>query len=109
MLGNALTQASLVGDARGYVDANKKFKFAIVEAAGSEPLTDLVERLWLQVGPFMHLYQTDVRHQVKIDRHEQIVDAIEKGDGPAARREVERDIRDGMDFLLEKTGSSDSK
>lgn len=99
-LADALTDASLSGDARGYVNANNKFKFAIVEAAESEPLMDLVERLWLQVGPFMHLFQTDVRHQAEIDRHHQVVEAISKGDGDTARLEIERDIRDGIAFLL---------
>lgn len=105
-LADAVTEASLSGDARGYVSANKKFKFAVVDAAGSEPLMDLVERLWLQVGPFMHLFQTDVRHQAEIDRHHQAVAAIAKGDGETARIELERDIRDGIEFLL-RTAPSD--
>ncbi len=105
-LADALTEASLAGDEPGYANANKRFKFAIVEAAGSEPLMDLVERLWLQVGPFMHLFRTDVRHQAVIDRHHQTVDAIARGDGRAAREELERDIRDGMDFLVRTTSAS---
>ena len=105
-LAKAITEASLSGDAHAYVSANKKFKFEVVEAAGSVPLMDLVERLWLQIGPFMHLFQTDVRHQAEIDRHDQVVEAIARGDGKTARFELERDIRDGMDFLIRTTDAS---
>jgi len=99
-LADALTEASENGDARGYVRANKAFKFAVVTAARSEPLMDLVERLWLQVGPFMHLFQTDVHHQAQIDRHHQAVAAIARHDAAAASDEITRDILDGIQFLL---------
>ncbi|MCA0042508.1 GntR family transcriptional regulator [Celeribacter litoreus] len=98
-LADALSEASVAGDARGYVNANKKFKFAVVEAAASEPLQDLVSRLWLQVGPFMYMFQNDVAHQAEIDRHHQVVDAIREGDAERARVEMERDILDGIEFL----------
>lgn len=99
-LADILTEASNSGDAHGYVKANKAFKFAVVATAKSEPLLDLVERLWLQVGPFMYLFQRDVNHQAEIDRHHQVVEAIAKHDAATAKAEVERDILDGIDFLI---------
>lgn len=100
-----LTEASLFGDANGYMAANQEFKFAVVAAARSEALADLVERLWLQVGPFMRFYINDIRRQHYLDRHEEVVEALRRRDGEAARLAIERDILDGADFLLEHSSN----
>lgn len=100
-IANDLTQASKDGDAERYIDLNQKFKFGIVAAAHSESLADLVERLWLQVGPFMRYYAREVSKQYALDRHDDAVAALRTRDGAAARKAIEQDILDGADFLFE--------
>jgi DNA-binding GntR family transcriptional regulator len=99
-IGNALTKASLDGDPDAYLSLNQRFKFAVVAAAEAPVLADLVERLWLQVGPFMRFYHTDVRAQHDLDKHLDAIEALERGDGPAARQAIETDILEGADFLF---------
>lgn len=99
-IGKALTEASMAGDAEGYIVLNQRFKFAVVAAAEKPALADLVERLWLQVGPFMRFYATDVRAQHELDKHMEAIQALEEGDGAAARAAIENDILEGADFLF---------
>ena len=68
---------------------------------GDPVLADLIERLWLQVGPFMHYYVRDISAQADTDEYAVIVDALKSGDGPAARAAMERDVRAGWLFLAE--------
>lgn len=96
-----LTKASKDADAEKYIDLNQKFKFGIVAAARSESLGDLVERLWLQVGPFMRFYSSEVSEQHALDRHEEAVEALKRRDGASARKAIEDDILDGANFLFE--------
>lgn len=98
---NDLTRSSMENDAERYIELNQKFKFGVVAAAKSEALADLVERLWLQVGPFMRYYASEVSKQHVLDRHDEAVEALRKRDGPAARKAIEQDILDGANFLFE--------
>ncbi|MFB2550847.1 GntR family transcriptional regulator [Ensifer soli] len=95
-----LTAASKAADAERYIDLNQRFKFGIVAAARSAALEDLVSRLWLQVGPFMRYYASEVSAQHALDRHDDAVEALKRRDGPAARIAIESDILDGANFLF---------
>lgn len=107
-IGDALTKASLAGDADAYLRYNQRFKFAVVAAADAPALADLVERLWLQVGPFMRFYHTDVRAQHELDKHTDAIEALERGDGAAARQAIEADILEGADFLFKSWKNSET-
>ena len=94
-----LTRASKANDASTYLQANRSFKFLVVSAARMPVLQDLIESLWMRIGPFMSHYATDIRHQHEIDQHDNVVKSIEKGDGAAARKAMARDIIAGAGFL----------
>ena len=99
-IGEKLTKASKSGDADAYITLNQKFKFAVVASAKSPVLGELVERLWLQVGPFMRFYAAEVHVQHELDRHMEAIDSMARGDAVAARQAIERDIIDGAEFLF---------
>lgn len=99
-LATQLTDAAENNEAKAYIEANRAFKFAVFDIAASPALRDLIERVWLQIGPFMSYYSQDVRVQIETDEHDAIVDALAKADGEAARRAIELDIRGGADFIL---------
>lgn len=99
-IGDRLTRSALGGDATAYVVANRQFKFAVVRMAESPALEDLVQRLWVQVGPFMGFYNTEVRAQADLDQHHQVIAALEARDGRKARKAIEKDIMDGLDYLF---------
>lgn len=100
LIGDRLTEASKAGDAEAYITLNQKFKFAVVAAAKSPVLAELVEQLWMQVGPFMRFYAADVHIQHELDKHVEAVEAMARGDAVAARLAIERDILDGAEFLF---------
>jgi DNA-binding GntR family transcriptional regulator len=100
------TDAAQSGSAEQYLDFNQRFKFAIYRAARSPVLEDLIERLWIQIGPFMHYYTRDIRIQVETDEHWAVLAALQEENGVAAREAIVRDIRGGADFLM-KIGDFD--
>jgi DNA-binding GntR family transcriptional regulator len=96
-----LSAAAEQNHAPRYLKANRTFKFTIFEAANSPAMIDLIERVWLQIGPFLRYYAKDVRDQIDTDEHHAIVEALANGDGPAARAAMKRDINGGKKYLLE--------
>lgn len=94
-----LADAVKVND-RAYLELNQVFKFTVCGAAGSHALTDLVERLWLQYGPFMHYYAQDIKLLSETDEYSTIVDALRRGDAKEARLATARDILGGAAFIV---------
>jgi DNA-binding GntR family transcriptional regulator len=99
VLSDRLGEAVMAGDV-SYIQLNWQFKFEVYSAA-SPVLMDLIERLWLQVGPFLTYYAQDVTAQAETDEYENVVDALSRGDGRAAREATERDITGGAEYLRE--------
>jgi DNA-binding GntR family transcriptional regulator len=95
-------------DARTYLQLNQEFHFLIYEAAKSPVLLSLIERLWLQAGPF--IAQTFTREGVNagLEKHAIVVDALKSRDAAAARRAIESDIREAADLLLASHNFPDS-
>lgn len=98
-LAKALTEAAGRNSIE-YLDLNQEYKFTICDASGSPALRDLVERLWLQYGPFMHTYVQDFRALSLTDEYVDVAKALAKGDAAEARAAMERDIHGGVDFIL---------
>jgi len=98
--GAELTSTAHENDADRYIQANQNFKFTIFAAANSPALEDMIIRLWLRIGPFMRYYAKDVRSQIDSDEHDDIIEALARRDGPAAKAAIESDIRGGAAFLL---------
>ena len=96
-----LSAAAEQNNASRYLKANQTFKFTIFEAANSPAMVDLIERVWLQIGPFLRYYAKDVRDQIETDEHHAIVEALVRGDGLAAKAAIKRDINGGKKYLLE--------
>lgn len=101
----ALTQAARNQDIDAYLLHNYEFKFQIYRASHSEALNFLIETLWLQVGPFLRQFggrfNGNLDGILEIDYHEEVVDALERGDAAAAGDAMRRDIAEGKEFLLE--------
>jgi DNA-binding GntR family transcriptional regulator len=99
-----LTAAARSGDINAYLVANYDFKFSIYRHCGNAPLLFLIETLWMRVGPFLRRYGDAFEGKLSgildIDYHEQALEALEKGDGPAARAAIVRDLSEGAAFLL---------
>jgi DNA-binding GntR family transcriptional regulator len=97
-----MTAAVKAGDRTRYRSANQEFHFCIYAAANSPIMSNVIETLWLQAGPYLSLSFAD-NSTVPIvfqNRHEQAIEAINRSDGEAARIAIAGDISDAMEKLL---------
>ncbi|MDO9440438.1 MAG: GntR family transcriptional regulator [Beijerinckiaceae bacterium] len=93
------------------VELNKRFHFAVYDAAQSPVLVEIIRALWLKAGPVINL---DLRGNpdrlAKGDAvrcHADIRKAIEAGDASAARDGMAADITSAANFILSRGGLAD--
>ena len=87
------------GDVAAALVRNRAFRFALYELAGMPALVDMIERLWLQIGPTLNfLYpQAAAPGEHSYDR---ILLALENRDVAAVRAAIDSAIEDGNAILL---------
>jgi DNA-binding GntR family transcriptional regulator len=84
------------------LEANRAFHFRLYEASGSAVLIPIIESLWLQSGPVVRAAAAAFDPASKISAphyHGEILDALERGDGDAARDALARDIGRAFDLV----------
>jgi DNA-binding GntR family transcriptional regulator len=82
------------GAVRKYVDLNWHFHFKIYGLAGMPQLTDLIESLWLQIGPMIN------KQLAAFDHHQAAIDALTRRDGAAARLAIAKDLSEARETLI---------
>ena|ERR1700729_240190 len=88
-------------------DANREFHLALVAASGNEFLLQFVERLWVaRIGATIYERQVETQERMVLDvrEHEQILEAIEAGDGRRAESLTRRHLADAMKRSLDILG-----
>jgi DNA-binding GntR family transcriptional regulator len=88
-------------------EANREFHLALVAASGNDYLLQLVERLWVaRIGATIYERQVETQERMVLDvrEHEQILDAIEAGDGRRAESLTRRHLADAMKRSLDILG-----
>ncbi|MEN9435135.1 MAG: hypothetical protein RLZZ422_2724, partial [Pseudomonadota bacterium] len=76
--------------------ANQAFHRYLYEANPHQVSVPLIERLWLQLGPFWRVTASLLDEYYQIDRHQEMITALERKNAFALQRALEADIRDGM-------------
>jgi DNA-binding GntR family transcriptional regulator len=77
-----------------YLDANEDFHLALYRACGSPLLVELIETVWLQVGPISNLLFDDARFAASLnDAHDGLMRRLKRRDAEGVRRAIERDLR----------------
>jgi DNA-binding GntR family transcriptional regulator len=88
------------------VELNKTFHFAVYEAAHSPILVEIIRALWLKAGPVINLdLRANPERLAKGDAirfHANLRDAIDAGDGAAARQSIAADIGGAAEFILSR-------
>jgi DNA-binding GntR family transcriptional regulator len=83
-------------------EQNRAFHFAIYRQSGSVVLLPIIESLWLQFGPYLR--EASERFDGGDGRgtnfHLEMLDALSKGDGIAARAALEADIGRAFDLVM---------
>ncbi|OYO28020.1 GntR family transcriptional regulator [Janthinobacterium sp. PC23-8] len=93
----ALTQemarAIAASDCKAYLEANEAFHVTLYRAGGSPLLMELIETIWLKVGPISNQLFEDGRFALKLnDAHEDVLAALKQRDGARVRRAIEQDM-----------------
>lgn len=84
-----------------YLDANHRFKFAIYEYCESPVLLSIIDKLWLQAGPFLrNLANRNLRGAMTLQYHAAALDALQARDATLAARAISEDIEEGLAHVL---------
>lgn len=81
---------------------NQAFHFAIYRQSGSAVLLPIIESLWLQFGPYLRAASErfDGGEGRGTNFHVEILAALARGDGAAARGALEADIGRSFDLVM---------
>lgn len=88
------------GDVKKFLAQNQRMRFVIYQAIDSPTLMPIIESLWLQVGPFFNLSMTEPHLRRSLSYDLAAINALKRGDGPEARKWIERDISETGDYIL---------
>ena len=95
----AIDAAIAAGDDDAYMTNNHAFHFTLYRAQTGATMTQLIETLWLQFGPFMRLVYTRLPTRIVNDRHQEAIAAIQAKDAAALRAAIAADITEGMQLV----------
>ena len=80
-------------DLKRYLVDNEDFHLILYRAAGSPMLLQLIETVWLRIGPLSNRIHDDPYVWASMnDAHGDVLAALERRDAPAVRRGIERDL-----------------
>lgn len=83
------------GELAEYLEANWKFHFTIYSASELPLLIDLIEGLWLQIGPSVSRQRPEQRLTTISEHHGHTIEALFARDGVKAKKAIQNDIRAG--------------
>ena len=92
-------------NATAYLEANEEFHVTLYRASGSPLLMELIETVWLKVGPISNQLFEDARFALKLnDAHEDVMAALQQRNGAAVRRAIEQDMFYAGQYLKQVCG-----
>jgi DNA-binding GntR family transcriptional regulator len=106
-----IAQRRAIPNVRRSFEANREFHLALAEASGNPFLVQFAERLWVaRVGEPIYERQSETpeRMQLDADEHEQILLAIESGNGRRAESLTRRHLADAMQRSRDILGAAAS-
>jgi DNA-binding GntR family transcriptional regulator len=93
-----------VPDGAQLIHLNKELHFAIYRGAQMPVMMQLIEALWLRIGPILNYDMRSgpvrVGQRTALTHHASMVDSILRRDGDKARRALESDIQSAADFII---------
>lgn len=99
------------GDTKQYLVTNQDFHFTLYRSAGMSIAVNIIETLWLRIGPSFNLLITGERAAERDEQsiasltghHEAALAAITAGNAAGVRSAIEQDIIEGMEFIILST------
>lgn len=85
-----------------FISANQEFHFTVYQAAHNDLLQSIIEKLWLQIGPYLGFLVeskkgTELSDFIDMEPHERLIAAIKSRDGEGARAALAADLQDSTD------------
>ena len=91
-------------DAAKLIALNKELHFTVYEAAGMPILLQMIEALWLRIGPILnHDLRSGSRRiseKGAVLHHARLVEALESHDGQKARTALQGDIASAAEYII---------
>ena len=92
-LNRQMQQAIRAMDVKAYLEANEVFHVTLYRASGSPLLMELIETVWLKVGPISNQLFENPRFAKKLnDAHDDVMHALQQRDGTGVRKAIEQDL-----------------
>jgi DNA-binding GntR family transcriptional regulator len=88
-------------DLQAALKCNQEFHYALTTIAGMPVLAGLLDSLWMRTGPLIARAYGNFNERMAIDHHWEVLDALKRRDGAAARKAICCDILDGNQKMLE--------
>jgi DNA-binding GntR family transcriptional regulator len=108
--------ANTASDPKRASHLNRKFHFALLEAAKKPVLRTTVEAFWVITGPILkvfHIKTAGIDYKQDQHRHEAVLDALEARDPQAAAKAIQDDIAWGgkimIDWLVKREQESQAQ
>lgn len=81
---------------------NREFHFGVYQLSGMKMLVSQIENLWVSMGPILKVYYREQAddHYLGAEEHVNVLDALERRDGVAARNALVGDIERGGEGIL---------
>jgi len=97
---HSMQAAAAAGNLKAYIRENWAFHTAVYRASGMNQLLEIVERLWLRIGPYVGMMMPDrASMTASMPNHRNVLDALRRHDGPAARAGIAADIHESAETL----------
>lgn len=75
---------------------NQAFHRLLYQANPVQASMPIIESLWLQLGPFQRQVLTRVQEDYQVDRHKEVLLALQSRDAGALKLAITNDIKDGV-------------
>lgn len=87
------------------IGLNKTFHFSVYRAAGMPILLQMIESLWLRIGPILNYDlrsgSTRVRERIAAKHHARLIEALERRDAEGAHEALKGDIDSAARYIVE--------
>ncbi len=92
-------------DGSRLIALNKELHFAIYRGAAMPVLMQLIETLWLRIGPILNYDlrsgSSRIGQRIAIAHHSRLMDALRRRDAEAARSALQGDIGSAADYIID--------
>lgn len=86
------------------IEHNRNFHFGAYRAAHKDLLMQMIESLWLRIGPILnHDFRNEtarIKEKTAVNHHAGLLEALKKQDAKAAQEYLQRDIQSAAEFII---------